>query len=43
MIIPIVRETRKQLNKLYLDVTQSGMEIHPEVFSRLLKQHLSLA
>ena len=43
MIIPIVRETRKQLNKLYLAVTQSGMEIHPGVFSKLLKQHLSLA
>ncbi len=43
MIIPIVRETRKQLNKLYLAVTQSGMEIHPEVFSKLFKQHLSLA
>ena len=43
MLIPVVRETRKQLNKLYLAVTQSDMDIHPEVFSRLLKQHLSLA
>lgn len=43
LLIPVVRETRKQLNKLYLAVTRSGMEIHPEVFSRLLKQHLSLA
>jgi CRISPR/Cas system-associated exonuclease Cas4 (RecB family) len=43
LLIPVVRETRKQLNKLYLAVTQSGMDIHPEVFSRLLKQHLSLA
>ncbi len=43
MLIPVVRETRKQLNKLYLAVTRSGIDIHPEVFSKLLKQHLSLA
>ncbi len=42
LLIPVVRETRKQLNKLYLAVSQSGIDIPVEVFSRLLKKHLSL-
>jgi len=43
MLSPVIRETRKLLNKLYLAISRSSIEMDMALFCRLIRQHLSLA
>ncbi len=41
MLVPIVRETRKQLNRIYLSVGQAGMDMSLKLYAQLLLTHLA--
>ena len=41
MLIPIVRETRKQLNRIYLSVVQTGVDMSLKLYAQLMLTHLA--
>ncbi len=43
LLLPVVREARKLLNKLHLAISRTSTEISTPVFAKLIRQHLSLA